>query len=150
MIRFSRSEDYAIVIVGTLAKEYKKRLVPLSVIAKEYAISILFLRSLANELRDAGVIKAVEGKNGGYYLTKEPSKVKMGEILAIFSNKQHLICCPVDKKMNTHRVCPKEKYCVAGNVWRQLNKEFIDKVYNLSLSEFLSYKTQTTQVSSSK
>lgn len=145
MIRFSRSEDYAIVIVGALAKEYKKRLVPLSDIAREYAISTLFLRNIANELRDAGVIKAVEGKNGGYYLTKKPEEIKMGEILAIFSSKQHLTCCPVDNKTGTARICPKEKYCVAGNVWRQLNKEFIDKVYNLSLDRFLAYKTPTTQ-----
>jgi len=144
MIRFSRSEDYAIVIVGSLAKDYQKRLVPLSDIAKEYDISTLFLRNLANELREAGVIKATEGKGGGYYLTKKPNEIKMGEILAIFSNKQHLVCCPTDTP-GSQRVCPKEKYCVAGNVWRQLNKEFLDKIYNLTLDAFLSYKSQDNQ-----
>ena len=84
MIRFLRREDYAIVIVGVLAHAYKKRPVPLSEIAKEYAISSLFLRNLANELRDAGVIKAIEGKDGGYYLTKDPRRIKMGEYLGFF------------------------------------------------------------------
>ncbi|MEN9407937.1 MAG: hypothetical protein RLZZ455_1153 [Candidatus Parcubacteria bacterium] len=141
MIRFSRSEDYAIVIVGTLAKEYlqAKKPIPLSEIAKEYAISLLFLRNLANELREAGVIKALEGKNGGYFLTKHPNEIKMGEILAIFSSKRHLECCPVGGISHRDRICPKEQYCVAGNIWRQLNKEFIDKVYGLSLLEFLQY-----------
>lgn len=141
MIRFSRREDYAIVIVGTLSEVYNQRLVPLSEIAKEYAISSLFLRNLAKELRDAGVIKAVEGKKGGYYLSKDPREIKMGEILEIFSKKQHLICCPAIVDSNNPRVCPKEKYCLAGNTWRELNKEFMDKVYNLSLKDFLEYKT---------
>lgn len=141
MIRFSRKEDYAIVIVGTLADAYEKRLIPLSEIAEEYAISFLFLRNLAGELRDAGIIKAVEGKKGGYYLTRDPSKIKMGDILGIFSDKQHLICCPAKRYGSAQRMCPKEKYCYAGNIWRQLNKEFLDKIYNLSLTAFLQYKS---------
>lgn len=143
MIRFSRREDYAIVIVGSLARAYKKNLVPLSEVAKEYEISILFLRNLANELREAGVIKAVEGKNGGYYLTRDPKEIKMGEVLGVFSKKQHIVCCPMGEEGNHARVCPKEKYCVAGNIWRQINKEFIDKIYGLSLQAFLEYKSAT-------
>ena len=139
MIRFLRREDYAIVIVGVLAHAYKKRLVPLCEIAKEYAISLLFLRNLASDLRDAGVIKAVEGKKGGYYLTKNPRDIKMGEILGIFSKGQNFICCPSGKKGEHSRACPKGKSCFAGNKWRQLNKEFIHKVYKLSLKEFLTH-----------
>ena len=142
MIRFLRREDYAIVIVGVLAHAYKKRLVPLSEIAKEYDISSLFLRNLANELRDAGVIKAVEGKRGGYYLTKNPRDIKMGKVLGIFSKGQNFICCPADKKGNHKRLCPKGKSCFAGNAWRQLNKEFIKKVYGLSLHAFLDRKSK--------
>lgn len=139
MIRFLRREDYAIVIVGVLAHAYKKRLVPLSEIAKEYDISLLFLRNLAHDLREAGIIKAVEGKKGGYYLTKEPKNIKMGEVLGIFSRGQDFICCPAGKKGEHARSCPKGKSCFAGNKWRRLNKEFIHKVYRLSLKEFLAH-----------
>lgn len=140
MIKFSRREDYAIILVNSLARNYNKRLVPLSEIAKEYSISLLFLRNLAVELRNAGIIKAVEGKSGGYYLTKAPSILKMGDILKIFAKNQLLACCPSDSKHHT-RVCPKEEYCITGNIWRQLNKEFLDKVYNLTLTEFINYKS---------
>ena len=141
MIRFLRREDYAIVIVGVLARDYKKRLVPLSEIAKEYAISSLFLRNLAHELREAGVIKAIEGKKGGYYLTKNPRSIKMGTVLKIFSKNQHFACCSSGEKGKHKRLCPKEENCFAGNTWRNLNKEFIDKVYGLSLQAFLNYKS---------
>lgn len=139
MIRFSRREDYAVILINKLAENYQKRLIPLSEVAAEYSISLLFLRNLANELRNAGFIKATEGKNGGYFLTKDPKVIKMGEILGIFSKNKLMECCPKDGK--NKRVCPKQEYCITGNVWRKLNKEFIDKVYNLTLKEFMVYKT---------
>jgi Rrf2 family protein len=137
MIKFSRREDYAIILVNKLAKEYNKRLVPLSEIAGEYEISLFFLRNLANTLRSASIIQAVEGKTGGYSLTKAPEKIKMGEILQIFSKEEEMTCCSNTEEHK--RICPQKKNCIAGNTWRQLNKEFIDKVYNLSLVEFINY-----------
>jgi Rrf2 family transcriptional regulator, cysteine metabolism repressor len=137
MIRFSRREDYAIILVNKLAGEYNNRLVSLTEIAEEFDISLFFLRNLASTLRNAGLIHATEGKNGGYSLTKNPEKIKMGDILRIFSNEEDLTCCSQSEKHK--RICPQQKNCIAGNTWRQLNKEFIDRVYNLSLTEFISY-----------
>jgi Rrf2 family protein len=137
MIKFSRSEDYAIILVNKLAREYDNKLVPLSEIAKEYAISVFFLRNLANTLRSAGIIQAEEGKTGGYMLTKAPQEIKMGEILNLFSHNHEMSCCSDDSEHK--RVCPQQKNCIAGNTWRKLNKEFVDKVYNLSLIEFMNY-----------
>ena len=139
MIKFSRREDYAIILVNKLAQVYNKKLISLTEIASEYAISLFFLRNLANALRKAGLIQATEGKNGGYTLSKDPKKIKMGEILSIFSEKQNLTCCSHNEKHA--RTCPQQKNCIAGNTWRQLNKEFIDKVYSLSLSEFIAYES---------
>ena len=137
MIKFSRKEDYAIILVNKLAAEYNKRLVSLTEIAQEYDISLFFLRNLASELRNTGLRTATEGKSGGYSLTKDPRKIKMGEILSIFSHPEQITCCSENDKHK--RTCPQQKNCIAGNTWRQLNKEFIDKVYSLTLTEFISY-----------
>lgn len=137
MIRFSKREDYTVMLVHALAQQYGKRLVPLSEIASRYKISVLFLRNLANELRQNNIIKATEGKNGGYFLEKDPKTIKIGDILSIFTNKPMLQCCAVGKDKTK---CPKEKFCEPGHIWRRLNKEFLDKIYNLSVTEFMSYR----------
>lgn len=138
MIRFSKREDYAVIIISELAKNYNKRLVPLSEIAKRYKISVLFLRNLANELKNAGIITAVEGKSGGYLLQGDPSILKVGDVLQVFSKKPLLECCPIGK---LHKgACKKVSSCETGYVWRRLNKEFLDKIYKLSLLEFVNYK----------
>lgn len=138
MLRFSRREDYAVILINKLAGNYNKRVVPLSEIAKEYDISVLFLRNLAAELRSAGIIKAVEGKKGGYFLCKDPKELKMGEVLNVFSKIPMLACCPTGIK--SHGRCPKESFCQPGFVWRRLNKEFLDRVSNLTVEQFMDYR----------
>lgn len=138
MIRFSRREDYAVILVNKLVQNFNKRFVPLSEIANEYNISLLFLRNLAYTLRQANIINAKEGKDGGYSLVKNPNALKVGEVLGIFSRNQLLECCPAGKTGHKSNRCPKEAFCDPGFAWRRLNKEFLDKVYNLTFKEFLS------------
>jgi Rrf2 family protein len=137
MLRFSRSEDYAIILIHTLTKSYKKRIVPLSEVAKEYKISLLFLRNLASVMKQAGIIDAVEGKYGGYFLTKDPDKIKVGDVLHIFSPHALLPCCRIGRKEGR---CDKEPFCEPGKIWRKLNQEFLQKISNMSLKEFLLYQ----------
>lgn len=140
MIRFSRREDYAIILINKLVENYKVRLVPLSEIAKEYRISILFLRNLAGELRHAGIVKAVEGKSGGYFLGKNPKVLRVGEVLSLFSKKPMLECCHIGALQNGK--CPKESFCQTGFIWRRLNKDFLEKIYKLNFLEFINYRSQ--------
>lgn len=137
MIRLSRREDYAVILVNVLVEEYGKGLVPLSQVAKDYDLSLLFLRNVAGELREAGVIKAVEGKKGGYSLSKDPQTLTMGDVLRTFAKDDVLTCCSMEGKADHKRICPQKDRCVAGNVWRRLNKELMDKVYKMNLQEFL-------------
>lgn len=143
MIRFSRREDYAVILITSLAKTYGERLVSLSTIAKEYNISLLFLRNVANDLRISGLVRGVEGKNGGYALEKDPRTLKMGEVLKAFSTEPLLQCCTQlshTKMTNKGGHCPQEGFCRAGYIWRKLNKEFLDRVSNLTIEQFINYK----------
>jgi Rrf2 family protein len=149
MVRFSKKEDYAIILVTTLADKYNKGLVSLSEIAKSYNLSLLFLRNVANDLRHNGIIRAEEGKYGGYQLVKDPKTLKVGEILKSFSTEPLLACCQSfsdikisEKKSKIHEAekCPQQGFCRAGYVWRKLNREFLDRISNLSVIEFMNYK----------
>lgn len=139
MIRFSRSEDYAVILVNYLSLYYNKRSVPLSEIANKYSISPLYLRNLANTLKKKGVLYAVEGKKGGYSLTKSPDKILMGDVLSAFSQKPMLECC---SHGSTNMGCDKVDVCPTGHIWRKLNKDFLKKISTLTLQEFMNYDTK--------
>lgn len=134
MLSFSKQEDYSLIILSKLTKNYKKRFISLSKIAGEYDISILFLRNLARDLRRAGIIKAKEGKNGGYFLERDPKEIKIKEVLNVFSQKPVLEC------LSKNHNCSKKSFCETSNSWRKVSIEFIRKIENFSLYDFLNYK----------
>ena len=55
-------------------------------ISEEMSVPRAYLIQLALRLRNAGIIKARPGKNGGYVLAKDPSDITIGEILDAFDN----------------------------------------------------------------
>lgn len=135
MIHFSKTEDYSVLLLNYLTAEYKKRLVPLSEIATEYHIPILFLRNIAAKLRQAGFIDAVEGKNGGYRLSKNPKSITLGEVLRIFSDKPLLAECADGNHPCTCGMGA--TLCNTGSQWRRMNQEFLEKVSDISLGDFI-------------
>lgn len=135
MIRFSRDEDYSIILIHHLSKYYKKRLVPLSEVARKYRISIYYLRNLANMLVHAEIIGAIEGKKGGYFLKKDPQKLKIGEVINTFSKKPAVVCCG-------KQACDKRDFCETINEWRRLNETVFKQITSLSFSEFMQYQQQ--------
>lgn len=140
MIRFSRREDYAVILVTALAQRFNKKPVPLSRIARQYRISLLFLRNLANELRKENIIGAIEGRNGGYFLKKDPKELLMGDVLESFSSSPVLPCCSVGMSRVHLGKCPKEAFCDPGFIWRKLNKEFLEKISCLTVNQFMEYR----------
>lgn len=132
MLTLSKREDYAVIFITELAKNYNQKLIPLSKIARKYKISPFFLRNIVHPLRKKGIIKAIEGKNGGYFLQKDPNSLKIGEVLNVFTDNLFVECCSSK--------CPKEKICQPGFVWRKINKEFLHKIYNLSFNQFINEK----------
>jgi Rrf2 family transcriptional regulator, iron-sulfur cluster assembly transcription factor len=133
MIKFSKAEDYALILIHTLVQSYSSRLVPLSEVAKKYSLSILFLRNIAQTLRKAHIITATEGKSGGYSLVKDPQSITIGEVMTAVSPKPILECCSNHAKGDT---CGKESFCKPGLAWRRINKSFLDTVYKVSISDF--------------
>lgn len=55
-------------------------------ISEEMSVPRDYLIQLALRLRNAGIIKARPGKNGGYILAKEPKDISIGQILDAFDN----------------------------------------------------------------
>jgi Rrf2 family protein len=66
-------------------------------ISEEMSVPRDYLIQLALRLRNAGLIKARPGKNGGYVLAKDPSAITVGEILDAFDNDLKHVRQPMKK-----------------------------------------------------
>ena len=66
-------------------------------ISDEMSVPRDYLIQLALRLRNAGLIKARPGKNGGYMLAKKTSEITIGDILDAFDNDLKHVRQPMKK-----------------------------------------------------
>ena len=66
-------------------------------ISEEMSVPRDYLIQLALRLRNAGLIKARPGKNGGYILAKSPSEITVGQILDAFDSDLKHVRQPMKK-----------------------------------------------------
>ena len=66
-------------------------------ISEEMSVPRDYLIQLALRLRNAGLIKARPGKNGGYVLAKDPSDITVGDILDAFDSDLKHVRQPMKK-----------------------------------------------------
>lgn len=131
MINLSKREDYAILFVTALAQQFGQKPIPLSSISKLSDISLPFLRQIALDLRHAGLLHAVEGKNGGYQLAKEPKKISLGDVVEAVDKKELISCCDPrgEHVCNCHE---EQEY-----LWRKLNRHYIKNYYRITFDRLM-------------
>ena len=74
------STDYAIRIVCYLAAQ--ERMVSTSELSRKLNVSANYVPKIAKKLKDAKIVNACEGINGGYMLAKQPENISLMDIIS--------------------------------------------------------------------
>lgn len=77
----SKRSQYALKALSYLTEKYKQGPVLISDIAKKKRIPIKFLENILLELKGIGVLDSKKGKGGGYFLIKDPTKIRVADII---------------------------------------------------------------------
>lgn len=80
-MKISTKGRYGLTVMINLAKNYGEGPKSLKAIAQENNLSEHYLEQIICPLRNNSLVKSVRGAYGGYKLTKEPSKMTVGEII---------------------------------------------------------------------
>ncbi|HMX62791.1 MAG TPA: Rrf2 family transcriptional regulator [Candidatus Sumerlaeota bacterium] len=83
-MRISRKTDYAIRTLFSLVDEYGNGPVPIRVLAERNSVPKPFLEHIVLEMKAQGWVDSVAGKKGGYFLSRDPEKITMGEVIRYF------------------------------------------------------------------
>ncbi len=109
MFSLNKETDYAIQLLKLVPKD-KKYCISLKDIAKQSGVSFLFLQKIARKLRLAGLIKATNGINGGYSLSKSAKEISLKDIIvAMEGGCAVLPCYCTTKKCKNIKCCLKDK-----------------------------------------
>ena len=116
----SKKTRYAIVALTMLAKEYGNGPIQIKDIAEKERIPQRFLEGILLELRKLGILGSKLGKEGGYYLLKKPSEVRLSEIVSHFEGTIALMYCVSEKAYRPCEFCKDEATCQIRGVFKEI------------------------------
>ena len=118
---------YALQFMIDLAENGKDGCVPLKEIAERQQISVKYLERILPVLVKNDLVRGIQGKEGGYRLTRSPSEYRVGEILRLTEGD----LAPVSCLEAGAPPCAKTAECRTRPLWDGLNvliNEYLDKI----------------------
>ncbi len=89
----SKKSQYAFKALIYLAERYNKGPVLIAEISKKKKIPLKFLENILLELKKAGILDSKKGKGGGYFLEKDPSKIKVASVIRLINGPIAMLPC---------------------------------------------------------
>ena len=108
---------YAVMALADLANFDLKGPISLRDISLRQGISLLYLEQIFLKLKKQKIVSSIRGINGGYVLAREPSKIKLAEIIKAVDEKIKTVGC---NKHSKKGCTGKSSKCITHNLWDEL------------------------------
>lgn len=126
-MKITKKGEYAMRALVDLALNYKKGMRQIQEIVREEAIPEKFLEQILVILKNAGFIQSKRGIGGGYFLSKSPDEISLGEVIRLIDGPLAPLGCVNAEHLN----CPKEITCGIRSVMLDVanaTAEILDRV----------------------
>ena len=132
---------YALKAMLDMAENANEGFVPMKDIAARQCVSKKYLEQIMPALVKNGLVEGVQGKGGGYRLTRKPSEYTVGEILRIAEGG----FSPVSCRACTGQSCSNAGNCKTVDMWAhfiEITNQFFDSI---SLEMVLNHEIGTRE-----
>lgn len=131
-MKFSTRTRYGLRALIDLGLYYKGKPVLVKDIAKRQNLSERYLEHIMLTLKKAGILKSIKGGKGGYEFLKDPSEIKVREIVEILEGHISPVEC-----VERMEICERSKNCAARELWCRIKEEIIKLLENITLKELI-------------
>jgi Rrf2 family protein len=137
-----KKNQYALRAIFELAKHSGKGPKKISEIAEVQAIPLRFLEVILSQLKGSGLVNSKRGFYGGYYLTRPPDKISVGDVLRYMekpTSADHCTACI--SKTN----CPFSGNCAFASMWNQVNAAIFNIYDSTTIQDLLNNEKQISR-----
>ena len=121
---------YALRILIDLA-EHDGSCIPLKDVAERQQVSKKYLEIIVKELVNAGLVRGVSGRGGGYRLCRRPEEYPIGEILELMEGPLASVACLTGSSVE----CLRANDCQTLPMWAEYDRLTHDFFYSKKLSD---------------
>ena len=132
---------YAVMAMADLAKSNAKRPINLTEISLRQGISLPFLEQLFLKLKKNNLVQSVRGPNGGYVLIKNPSEIKLSNIINAVDEKIKTVKCKKESKKGCNG---KSVKCITHDLWDDLETH-INNFFERNTLEDIIFRVRKNQ-----
>lgn len=141
-LRLSTKGHYGLKAMFDLAQNYGTDPIPLKSVAERQSLSEHYLEQLIAVLRKAGLVNSVRGAQGGYILARDPSEIKVGDVIRALEGP----IAPVECVNELEPVeCDKADCCITRNVWARLRDSITEVMDSITLADMCRDARQAQQ-----
>jgi len=127
---------YALRVIIDLAENAGDGHVPMREVAERQGLSLKYLERILPLLVSANLVEGVHGKGGGYRLSKDPSKISVGEVLRITEGDIAPVACLENNAVE----CEHINDCRTLPVWKGLNDRINEYLDSVSIADLMKDK----------
>ena len=123
---------YALKAVFELAISDMNTPVSLNTISEKSNLSELYLEQIFSVLKKKGIIKSIRGVQGGYFLSKKPEEISVGEIIKALEGELTPSKCLIDEGY-----CDMLDRCPTYMIWDKIKKSIDDVIDNTTVQDMV-------------
>jgi len=136
-MKFNKTTEYAFRILSFMAKD-ESRIYSVDEIFEKLQIPYRYLRKLMTNLSRSEFIDSVQGKNGGYQISKKTEDIKLLDIINVV-DPEYL----TGKCFFGFENCALQSACTMHDQWTDVRTNISAILSNTSLAEIKQWKNQT-------
>jgi Rrf2 family protein len=107
----TRKSKYGLKALLVLAEEKDRGPMLISELADRHRMPKKFLEAILLDLKKHGLLHSKKGKGGGYFLSRDPSQITLGQVIRILDGPLALIPCVSQTAYVKCEECVDEQTC---------------------------------------
>ena len=124
---------YALRVLADLAEHRSEGFVPMKDVAARQEISLKYMEKILPVLTKNHIVDGIQGKGGGYRLSREPGEYTLGEILRLTEGSLAPVACLECGA----KACPRAASCPTLPVWSELDKRISGYLDSVTLADLV-------------
>lgn len=131
---------YALRVMIDLAEHDDGSYIPMKEVAQRQDVSLKYLEKILPLLVSAKLIEGIQGKGGGYRMTRKPEEYRISEILLLTEGDLAPVAC-----MEGGHSCERAKECRTLPLWTELNRRILEYLSSVTIADLM--RQNATEVS---
>lgn len=129
MLRISKLTDYAIIVLGHMAKNAEQTYAAAD-LAEAAGVAMPTASKVLKALTRAGILTSTRGVRGGYQLARAPENTSVASIIYALEGPIALTECGLE-----HEVCQQASSCQIRGNWTVINRAIRAALESVTLSD---------------